>query len=163
MGKKELQETEQSFINKLGKITKRGGMGEPVGRVFASLLFADEPLSQKRVAEMTGYSLSLISPSLKMLEGLNMVRSLRGDGREKLYEPIVSFIELFNMMMMNLLEQDIRPIISELESVKGDIKKKKKLAQLIREYKRLEFYLTMFEKVIVMRKVTEEKVKKLLK
>lgn len=163
MGETRLREMEQSFINQLGKMTKNWGMGEPVGRVFASLIFADEPLSQKGIAQMTGYSLSLISPTLKMLENLKMVRSIRGSGREKLYEPKVSFIEAFSMMMMSLLEEDVRPVIAELESVKQEIGKKKKLAQLIREYKRLEFYLTMFEKVIVMRKVTEEKVRKLLK
>lgn len=162
MGETRLREIEQSFIDRGGKITKHWGMGEPVGRVFSSLLYSDGPLSQRGIAEMTGYSLSLVSPSLRMLENLKMVRSIRGDGRERLYETTVSFIEALNIMMMDFLEQDVRPVIAELESVMGDIQNKKKLAQLIREYKRLEFYLTMFEKVIVMRKVTEEKVKKLL-
>jgi len=82
----DLTKIEKNFIDRTGRISKQWGLGEPTGRVWGSLLFVDLPLSQREIAKKTGYSLSLVSPSLKILEKLNMIRSVRGEGREKLYK-----------------------------------------------------------------------------
>ncbi|MCG2717493.1 MAG: hypothetical protein L6408_01485 [Nanoarchaeota archaeon] len=156
-----ITKTERDFIDGTGKISKQWGLGEPAGRVWATLLFADLPLSQKEIADKTGYSLSLVSPSLKILEKLNMVKSIRGEGRKKLYELAISFIEAFNVMIKRFLANDVRPLIMELEEIK-DIDKKPKLLKLTGEYKRMEMYLNWFGKMVSMQKVTSEKVKKLL-
>ena len=108
---KNIAEIEKNFIDRTGKISKQWGLGEPAGRVWATLLFADTSLSQRQIAEKTDYSLSLVSPSLKILEKLNMVRSVRGKGKEKLYELAVSFIEAFNGLVKRFLEQDVKPLI----------------------------------------------------
>jgi DNA-binding transcriptional regulator GbsR (MarR family) len=161
---KDLSQIEKNFIDKTGKISKQWGLGEPAGRVWATLLFADTPLSQRQIAEKTGYSLSLVSPSLKILEKLNMIRSIRGESKEKLYELTVSFIEAFNGLIKRFLEQDVKPLIEQLEEVKEihDPNKKNKLRRLIQEYKRLEMYLSLFTKLMLMKKATVEKVSKLI-
>ncbi len=159
---KTMLETEKDFIDRTGKMSKQWGLGEPAGRVWASLLFAESSLSQKEIAEKTGYSLSLVSPSLKILEKLNLIRSIRGDGREKLYELAMSFIEAFNVIIKRFLEHDVYPLIKQLDSIK-DKDKNPKLTELTSEYKRLGVYLSWFEKMTYMKKVTSEKVKKLLK
>ncbi|MCK5333594.1 MAG: hypothetical protein KAJ24_03710, partial [Candidatus Aenigmarchaeota archaeon] len=94
----DISEIEKEFIDRTGKISKQWSLGEPAGRVWAALLFAEASLSQKDIAMKTGYSLSLVSPSLKILESLNLIRSGRGESREKLYELEVSFIEAFNIL-----------------------------------------------------------------
>ena len=159
-----LAKTEKEFIDRTGKISKQWGLGEPAGRVWATLLFADTPLSQREIAEKTNYSLSLVSPSLKILEKLNMVRSIRGKGKEKLYELAVSFIEAFNELIKRFLEQDVKPLIETLGEVKevGNTTKTSKLRRLIQEYKRLEIYLTLFTKIMIMKKATIEKVRKII-
>ncbi len=159
-----LAKTEKEFIDRTGKISKQWGLGEPAGRVWATLLFADTPLSQREIAEKTNYSLSLVSPSLKILEKLNMVRSIRGKGKEKLYELAVSFIEAFNELIKRFLEQDVKPLIETLEEVKelGNTSRMNKLKRLIQEYKRLEMYLTLFTKIMLMKKATAEKVRKII-
>ena len=139
------------------------GLGEPAGRVWATLLFADKSLSQRDIAEKTDYSLSLVSPSLKILEKLNMVRLIRGKGREKLYELASSFIEAFNELIKRFLEQDVKPLIGQLEDIKKiPDTKKKRLIKLIKEYKSLEMYLNLFNKLMSMKKTTVEKVSKLI-
>ncbi|MCK5025736.1 MAG: hypothetical protein KAS15_04045 [Nanoarchaeota archaeon] len=158
---KNIAQTEKDFIDRTGKISKQWGLGEPAGRVWATLLFAGSPLSQRGIAKKTGYSLSLVSPSLRILEKLSMIRSIRGEGREKLYELALSFIEAFNIIIKRFLQNDVQPLIKELEHIK-DIKKNPKLSRLAGEYKQLETYLNWFEKIIFMKKVTAEKMGKLL-
>jgi len=45
----------------------------------------------------------LVSPSLKILEKLNMIRAIRGKGREKLYELAMSFIYSSHKFMFEKL------------------------------------------------------------
>ena len=157
----DISKIEKEFIDRTGKISKQWSLGEPAGRVWAALLFAEVSLSQKDIAMKTGYSLSLVSPSLKILESLNLIRSGRGKSREKLYELELSFIEAFNIMIKRQLEHDIKPLIKHLDRIQ-EKNKNSKLLKLTAEYKQIEMYLGWFGKMITMKKVTGEKVKKLL-
>ncbi|MCK4429206.1 MAG: hypothetical protein KAU95_02430, partial [Candidatus Aenigmarchaeota archaeon] len=105
------------------------------------------------------YSLSLVSPSLKILEKLGLIRNIRGEGREKLYELALSFIEAFNIIIKRYLEQDIKPLIKHLDNIKNP---NPRLLKLISEYKQMEMYLSWFGKMINMKKITSEKINKLL-
>ena len=162
---KNIKEIEKEFINRTGKISKQWGLGESAGRVWATLLFADTTLTQTQIAKKTEYTLSLVSPSLKILEKLNIVRSVRGKGKEKLYEPSVSFVEAFTGLVKNFLEQDVKPLISQLDEI-TDIKnehRKKRMNQLVKEYKSFETHLTRFHKMMKIKKVTADKIGSLLK
>jgi len=141
-----LLKTEKEFIDRMGTISKRWGIGEPAGRVWGTLLFANVPISQKTIAKKTGYSLSLVSPSLTILDKYNMIRSVRGKSKEKLYETTTLFIGGFRALVKGFLEQDIKPLIEELESTKG-IEKNPKLLKLVVEYKQLRLYFDTFEKL----------------
>jgi len=157
-----ITKSEKDFIDRTGKISKQWGLGEPAGRVWATLLFAESTLSQKEIAKKTGYTLSLVSPSLKIIEKLGMVRACRGEGRERKYELAMSFIEAFNVIIKRFLQNDVQPLITGLEHIKN-VKKKPQLTRLTKEYKRLEIYLGWFEKIIFMKKTTAERIGKLLK
>ena len=163
MVKKDDQELYITFISKTGRIAKQWGLGEPSGRVWATLLFSDKPLSQKEISKQTGYSLSLISPSLKILEGLNMVRKIRGNGKEKLYELTASFIETFHLMIKRFLETEIKPLVEMLNTYTETNKSNEKLIQLTKEYQRLETQLRWFDKLSGLKKITSEQIKKILK
>jgi len=156
-----ISKIEKEFIDRTGKISKQWSLGEPAGRVWATLLFAEYPLSQKNIATKTDYSLSLVSPSLKILESLNLIRSIRGTGREKLYELELSFIEAFNILIKRQLKHDISPLINHLDMI-NEKNKNPKLLRLTAEYKQLEMYLGWFGKMISMKKITGEKIKNLL-
>lgn len=142
----ELSKTEKEFINRMGRIAKKWGMSEPAGRVWGTLLFADRPISQKDIARKTGYTLSLVSPSLKIIENMDMVRSIRFGNKERLYESKTSFMDGFRILIKRFVEKDIKPLIEELEKTKG-IRKNLNLLKLITEYKKLEYYLAMSEKM----------------
>ncbi|MGV8171109.1 MAG: GbsR/MarR family transcriptional regulator [Candidatus Woesearchaeota archaeon] len=150
--KKSLLSMEREFIDRMGRISKRWGIGEPAGRVWGALLFADASLSQRDISVKTGYSLSLVSPSLTILEKYDMIKSVRGNSKEKLYETKTLFIGGFRALVKGFLEQDIKPLIEDLENTKG-IDKNPKLLKLMSEYKRLRWYFDTFEKVKCIRKI----------
>ncbi len=163
MVKKDAKKLYDSFVNSTGKIAKQWGLGEPSGRIWATLLFSEKPLSQKQIAEKTNYSLSLVSPSLKILEGLNLVRRIRGSSKEKLYELTASFIETFHLMIKRFLETEIKPLVDMLNEYTETNKSNKKLVQLTKQYQRLETQLRWFDKLGELKKITTEQIKKILK
>ncbi len=155
--------TEKYFIDKLGRITKRWGPGEPNGRILGTLFFSETPLTQKQIAEKTGYTLSLVSPGLKYLESNNFVVKKRGEGKEKLYEANISFTEGFKLFIRQFLEKDIKPLIAELENYKPRSKEKEKqIKNLIREYKKVQRFFNLAEKMHCMKKNKINEIKKIL-
>ena len=164
MAGRDFSELEQELMDHGGIIAKRWGFGEPLGRVFVAMLVSEKLLSQKGIAKSTGYSLSLVSPTLKMIESLKMVRSVRGEGKERLYEPVVSFIEGASIMLSEFLERDVKPALKKLDSFdKKELKKRKNLMKVVRNFKMLEFIFARFEMMMLMKRTTEMKIRKLLK
>jgi DNA-binding transcriptional regulator GbsR (MarR family) len=154
---------EQKFIDRTGKIAKLWGLGEPTGRVLGVLMFSEKPLSQREIADKTGYTLSLVSPNLKIIDSLDMLGRSRGSGKEKVYHITVSFIDAFDRMIKRFLQQDILPLIQELDDAKGKNPHKKKIIeQMSRDYKKVELYLAVFEKMMMLDKIRSDKIRKLL-
>jgi len=155
---KSLADTEREFINRMGKIAKQWGISEPVGRVWGTLLFSDKPISQKDIARKTGYTLSLVSPSLKIIESMDMVRSVRSGNKEKVYETKTSFMEGFRIIIKRFLEKDIKPLIEELENTKA-VEKNRRISRLITEYRHVERYLRLCEKMECMKRSIGERIR----
>jgi len=63
----------QEVLTSLSKMGKQWGLGAPVGRVWGFMLFKSCPVTQKEIAEGTGYSRGLISRSLSQLDRINMI------------------------------------------------------------------------------------------
>jgi len=160
----DIAKLETDLMDQGGMIAKRWGFGEPLGRVFVAMLASDEPLSQKGIGEKTGYSLSLVSPTLRILESQRMVRSFRGEGKERLYEPVVNFIEGASIMVTEFLERDVRPGLKSIDMIdKSELGRKKNLVKVAKSFKRLEVVLTSLEKMLLMRRATHNKIRRLLK
>ena len=109
-------EFKDEFIHRVGKIGKQWGLGEPAGRVWGVLILNTRPITQKEIAEQSGYSLSLVSPSLTILLNLGVISVTGRKGREKLYGKEITFVESFAKLVRNFVEKDVAPIISLLES-----------------------------------------------
>ncbi len=152
---------EKNFIDETGNLAKRWGLGGPAGRVWATLLLSEPPLSQKEIAKKTGYSLSLVSPSLKLLENLNMIKLVRKENKKKLYTQVLSFVEAFNVIIKRFLQNDIQPLIKDLEHLKK-FNNNPKISNLIKDYKQLETYLSWFEKTIFLKKISIDKIGRIL-
>lgn len=149
------EEIKDEFIHRVGKIGKQWGLGEPAGRVWGILLFNKKPLTQKEIASQCRYSLGLVSPSLTILENLGMISIIMKRGKVKLYGAVASFMESFEKLVRNFMEQDVRPLIFLLESNLEKIKDKEvkaRLEFLIKDYKRVNIILNFFSKILSAKK-----------
>ena len=144
---KRMNEVKQRFMAQLALIGKHWGLGEPAGRVWGLLLFEENPLSQREIARECNYSLSLVSPSLTILEKWGLIRSVGKRGREKLYDATTSFLEAFEKLLKNFTESEIEPIISTLSSAE-DSKTRKRTTLLSSEYKKMLLFSQFFSRII---------------
>ncbi len=158
----EMKKIRQDFINHVALIGKRWGLGEPAGKVWGLLLFEESPLPQREIAEKCNYSLSLVSPSLTILQKLGLIGVVEKRGREKLYNAKTSFLEAFEKLFKNFMEMDIEPIIATLSNAEGK-EGRKRIQTLINEYKKMLLFSQFFSALINAKKTLSLKqVKKLL-
>ena len=146
------------FLNKVSKIGKQWGLGASAGRVWGVLLFNSNPLTQKEIAKQSSYSPGLVSQSLKVLEQMSMLSVVGNKGKERLYGAAVSFIDSFDKVLRNFVEQDVAPIIQVLESnldQVNDPEVKNSLKLLITDQKKINILLDFFSKVLVANKSLE--------
>jgi DNA-binding transcriptional regulator GbsR (MarR family) len=154
---------ETRFVDRIGRITKNWGLSEPSGRVLGAIYISEGPISQRQISDITGYSLSLISPSLRILETNGLIAKMRGIKKERLYVATSDFVYAFNLFIKLFLERDIKPLISDLESLKGSGLKNRKIDRLISDYRRVEVFFGLYDKMYRIKKNTSEKVKKIVK
>ncbi len=146
------------FLDKVSKIGKQWGLGAPAGRVWGVLLFNSDPLTQKEIAKQSSYSPGLVSQSLKVLEQMSMISIVGNKGKERLYGAVVSFIDSFDKVLRNFVEQDVAPIIQVLESnldKVDDPEVRNRLELLITDQKKINILLGFFSKVLVANKSLE--------
>ena len=146
---------EKEFMNRISRICKQWGFGEPAGRIWGLLLLKNKPLTQKEIVEESGYSLSLISPNLNILQKFGMVSIVGKQGKKRLYLSTTSFIESFERALKDLMEKDVKPLISLLSSSMAEVKDKKikkRFNILINEYKETNRFLNIFLRILSTRK-----------
>ena len=143
-----LSEAELKLINSAGKIAAQWGLAEPVGRVLGALQLSESGLTQSEIAQKTGYTLSLVSPSLSTLHSLGFVASKRGENRKKVYSSKVTLAQVMSRMFEKFIYNDIKPIVEIMEQLdKKDLEKNPRLKKNISQYKRMERFFKMFQKI----------------
>jgi len=142
----------EQFIYKTAKIGKQWGIGEPAGKVWGVLMFSEKPLTQKEMCKQSGYSIGLISRSITVLENLGMVSDIGRRNKEKLYSASASATDFLGKLMINLLENNIKPIISLLDTNKESVNDKKiklRMNTLIKDYSKIKESLDNFSNFLV--------------
>jgi DNA-binding transcriptional regulator GbsR (MarR family) len=148
----------REFIQRTGKIAKQWGLGEPVGKIWGILLLENRSLTQKEIAKHLDCSLSLISPSLTVMQKLGMISVIGKNGREKQYGAVVSFIDTFENVMKNWVDVEVKPLINLLESniADADEKTKKRLNELLGECRRTGRIFNILSKIMAAKKSLEK-------
>ncbi len=109
--------TKQLFANHIGNFTKKLGLGEATGKVWSSLLIAGKPLSQYELSDKTGYSLGIISSSLKVLESLGVVRVIGRSGQRRLYVSTVSLVEFISKILGVTISSELVALLEEFDKI----------------------------------------------
>lgn len=159
---KSINDVERDFVYRTGKIGKQWGLGEPTGKIWATLLFAKKPISQREIAERTGYSLSLISPTLKILVNLDMARILKGENKENNYELTSTLNDAFAGLMKRFLERDVKPLVAKLEDVHKHMPENNNIKKSLDEYTRLESSIRILQKALLADRTKLDKIEKQL-
>lgn len=135
---------EQEFILMMSKLTSKWGLGEAVGRIFASLLLHGGYLTQEELRKLTGYSTGLISSSLALLESMGLV-TYRKRGRRKMYKAAGSLLDVVEHFLREIIERQLSPTISYLKENLSNFREegRKNIEKLLREYEKTKLLLEL--------------------
>lgn len=92
------------------------GLPRSAVKILAVLYLMGKPLTSKELAELTGYSKSTISATIRLLEGRKIVQKIR-QGKRDIYSTSVSLSQLLSETHANLLEH----IASKIKEIKHKV------------------------------------------
>jgi DNA-binding transcriptional regulator GbsR (MarR family) len=140
-----LTEAQRRFVEDLGHLYSRYGIGVTFGRVFGLLLLKDDPLSLDEIAAQLEVSKSAISVATRDLERVGVVRRLSQAGsRRVLYEANDDMVPIFDAQFAR-----VRQSLPVLERADALLVRQGRAKQRLREMIALhEFWLVESEEII---------------
>jgi DNA-binding transcriptional regulator GbsR (MarR family) len=122
------------------------------GKIIGVLLVKDRSMSLQEIANETGYSSSMVSLSLDLLEVLGVIKKVKKTADRKLYiELSGDLLECLKKAFVMRLDKSISQSLQEFEklreSAKSDQVAEKTLSILEKEIKRLETYINLLSKI----------------
>ena len=122
------------------------------GKIIGILLVKQRSMSLQEIAKETGYSSSMISLSLDLLELLGVIKKVKKVSDRKLYiELSGDLLECLRKAFVMKLERSISGSLAEFEKLKKDSRENKSsrhtLDVLEKEIKRLDKYVSLLSKI----------------
>ncbi len=110
-----IAEAKERLIEAFGRVFKEWGFGFTSGVIFGTLYLSRKPLTMDEIAVETGYSLTSVHNSLRILLRLGLVTRRRIAGlRKARFKPIESEKHLISLFMSKVKE-NIKIMISATE------------------------------------------------
>ncbi len=148
---------EGKILSTFADVAQAAGYSPLHGRIIGILLVEGKALSLQDIARKTGYSSSMVSLSLDLLELLGVIKRVKKTGDRKLYIRLSGdLLETLKSAFTMKLEKSIGQTLEEfgknkeeLEGLKGPEKKRllNTLNTLEGEVKRLERYINLLSKI----------------
>jgi len=127
------------------------------GEIIGTLLVANKPLSLQELAKETGYSSSMISLSLDLLEVLGVIKKIKKTADRKLYVQLHGdLLECLKRAIIIKVEKSIEDSLTgftanrkELDSLSKEEREnlEKSMAVLEIQIKRLDMYIKLLSKI----------------
>lgn len=142
------KEVENKIYSIFSEIASSIGYSPLHGKIIGVLLVRGSPLSLEELAKETGYSASMISVSLDLLEILGITKRVKKTGDRKLYIKLSGDLLacLKNALVMKL-ERGISSALNDFEEEKKKLSKNdsalKTIDVLEKEIKRLDSYVKL--------------------
>jgi DNA-binding transcriptional regulator GbsR (MarR family) len=144
---------QERIYSTFGEVAKTIGYSPIHGKIIAALAVNDREMPLQELARETGYSISMISLSLDLLEVMGVIRKFRKRGDRNLFISLQGDLldTLKNAIVMRIRKSindtlaDFGDSREEIESLPpGERKKvKKSIAILEKEIRRLERYVNI--------------------
>jgi len=143
---------EKRILDTFAEVAGSIGYSPLHGKIIGVLLVKDRPMSLQDVARVTGYSSSMVSLSLDLLDVLGVIKKVKKTGDRKLYiELSGDLLECLKKAFVMKLERSIKGSLNEFEnlrkSAKSDASASNTLDVLEKEIKRLETYINLLSKI----------------
>ncbi len=153
----EIREIERKIFNTFSELARSMGFSPIHGTIIGSLIVGGGSLSLQDMARKTGYSVSMISLSMDLLEILGIVKKVKKPRDRKLYiELDGDLLESLKKIFLIRVEKGISGSLLEFEQSKERLrnlqgKNKKDVLKAIdnleREIKRLEKYVSLLSEI----------------
>lgn len=121
---REINEIERKIFNTFGEVAKSIGFSPVHGNIIAALLVGGSSLSLQDLAKKTGYSLSMVSLSLDLLEILGIIKKVKKPTDRKLYIELGSdLLDSLKRILLMRIRKNISDSLSEFEQSKKRLEK----------------------------------------
>ena len=135
-------ELERKIVSMWEDIAEARGFDRVVGTVLCTLIVENIPLSQREIAEKTGYSIPTVSKTLKILLPLGSVRRMKKPGkRVTLYQVEMHPLEILSgtltrwMLTARTMARRMSEIQEGLEKARSeDPERVQMLLRMLREF-----------------------------
>ena len=146
------KEIEKKILDTFAEVAGSIGYSPLHGKIIGVLLVKGRSMSLQELAKQTGYSSSMVSLSLELLEVLGVVKKVKKTADRKLYiELSGDLLECLKKAFVMRLERSIAQSLREFESIRksarGDANASKTLSVLEKEIKRLETYIKLLSRI----------------
>lgn len=148
-----IREIEREIYSLFAEVASALGYSEIHGRIIAALLVKGGKTSLQELAKETGYSSSMISLSLDLLEFFGVIKKVKHVGDRKLYVELQgSLLDALKRAFVTKLEKNVVNSLEKFDEYKKELKKNdkdeaKKVLQTLeileKELKRLRKFLNM--------------------
>ena len=150
MGSKSIQER---IYSTFGEVARSIGYSPIHGKIIAALTVNGGEMSLQEMARETGYSISMISLSLDLLEMMGVIRKSRKPGDRNLYISLQGdLLETLKNAVVMRIRKSIDATLNDFKNSKSEIDAsppeeremiKRSISILESEIKRLERYVDM--------------------
>ncbi len=157
MPRDEVADVQRKILETFGEIASAIGYSPLHGQIIGVLLIKNRPVSLQELATETGYSVSMLSLSLDLLEVLGVVKKVKKSADRRLYlELYGDLLEVLKNAIMIRLGKSITSSLAEfdegkrrLEKLSGNEKQQlvKSIEVLEGQIRRLETYVTLLSKM----------------
>jgi DNA-binding transcriptional regulator GbsR (MarR family) len=147
---------QERIYSTFGEVARSIGYSPIHGRIIGALLVNGGEMSLQAVARETGYSLSMVSLSLDLLELMGVIRKSRRPGDRNLYISLQGdLLETLKNAMAMRIRKSIDSTLEDFRDSHDEIgrlppmereKVRKSIAILEKEIKRLERYINILSK-----------------
>ena len=116
------KDIENKILDTFADVASSIGYSPIHGKIIGILLVKDQTLSLQELAEKTGYSASMVSLSLDLLEVLGIIKKVKKTADRKLYVELSGdLLECLKRAILIKLEKSITTSLQEFEDSKKQL------------------------------------------
>ncbi len=117
-------EIQNKIYSTFAEVASSIGYSPLHGKIIGVLLVKNKAISLQELAEETGYSLSMVSLSLDLLEVLGVIKKVKKEADRKLYVSLAGdLLECLKRAITIKVEKSIEGSLAEFETSKKEIEK----------------------------------------